>query len=187
VKKLAETFVRGRTVYRGRAVNFVVDEVRLPDGKRATREYMDHPGAVAVVPFLDGETIVLVRQYRHPVGQVTYEIPAGKLDKGERPLPCLRRELREETGYTAGKITPILEYWPTPAFANELIRIYRAERLKPGKVSPDDDEFIEAEAVPLRRALDWVFSGRIRDSKTVIALLACALDGNGRKRTAKKL
>ena len=173
-ESFVETCVRKNTVYKGTSVSFRVDEVRLPNGGLAHREFMDHPGAVAVVPFLDKSRIVLVRQYRYPVGETTYEIPAGKLDKGENPLACVKRELLEETGYTAGKIKRLLSFWPTPAFANELLHIYVAHRLKPGKACPDDDEFIAAEAVPLSRAVDWVYSGRIRDSKTVIALLACS-------------
>jgi ADP-ribose pyrophosphatase len=173
--RFVEKFVRGRTVFRGNAVNFRVDTVRLPNGKRATREYMDHPGAVAVVPFLDEDTVVLVRQYRYPVGETTYEIPAGKLDAGERLRPCLERELREETGYTAGRITHLIDYWPTPAFANEILHVYVADHLEPGKMSPDEDEFLEAVVVPFDKALRWVLSGKIKDSKTVIALLACAL------------
>ena len=139
------------------------------------REYLDHPGAVAVVPFLDPQTVVLVRQYRFPVRQVTLEIPAGKLDRGEGVLKCLHRELREETGYTAAKATALLRYWPTPAFANELLHIYTAEGLLPGRHRPDDDEFIDVKIVPFSKALSMVRSGKIRDSKTVIGLLACAL------------
>ncbi len=170
--------MRRKTVYRGRSVNLNVDEIRLPNGKKATREYLDHPGAVGVVPFLDEQTVILVRQYRHPVGRVTLEIPAGKLDKGERPLRCLERELREETGYTARRIKPLLNYWPTPAFANEVLHLYIAEDLVPGKFSPDEDEFLQVVPMSFQEALGLARRGKIMDSKTVIALLACAVERN---------
>jgi len=170
---VVEKLLSKRVIFRGRAVDFAVDSVRLPNGKRATREYLDHPGAVAVVPFLDPKTVVMVRQYRHPVRETTWEIPAGKLASGESPLTCLRRELREETGYTARTLRPLIEFWPTCAFSNELIRIYRATGLVQGEASPDDDEFIAAEALPFKTVLRWVREGRIKDSKTIIAVLAC--------------
>ena len=175
-RSLVETFIRKRPVYRGNAVNFCVDQVRLPNGRTAQREYLDHPGAVGVVPFLDKATVVLVKQYRYPVREATYEIPAGKLvHRREDPRACLERELREETGYTAGRIRRLLTYWPTPAFSDEVLHLYVATALKPGRVSPDEDEFLEPVRVPFDKAMDWVFSGKIRDSKTVIALMACAL------------
>ena len=173
-RSLVETCVRKNEAYHGGQVNFRVDDVRLPDGGAAKREFMDHPGAVAVIPLLDPRTVVLVRQYRYPVGAHTYEIPAGKLARGENPLACVRRELREETGYTASNIRRLLSFWPTPAFANELLHIFIARGLKPGPADPDEDEFIESLAVPLARALSWVKTGKIRDSKTVIALLMVA-------------
>ena len=179
-QSFVETCVREREVYRGKSVNFRVDRIRLPDGRLAEREFLDHPGAVGVVPLLPGGRVVLVRQYRYPVRETTYEIPAGKLSAGENLLACVRRELQEETGYTARSIRPLLSYWPTPAFANEVLYLYVARGLRPGPMSPDDDEFVEAEAVPMRRALAWVSSGRIRDSKTVIALLACEVRGLAR-------
>jgi ADP-ribose pyrophosphatase len=169
-----EDFVSRRRVYAGKAVGFVVDTVRLPDGKTATREFMDHPGAVAALPLADPRTVVLVEQYRHPVGETTLEIPAGKLDAGEKPLVCVKRELREETGYTAARIRPFLAFWPTAAFSNELIHIYLAEGLKAGRSSPDEDEFLRVVHMPLDEALRLVWNGRIRDSKTVIALSAFA-------------
>jgi ADP-ribose pyrophosphatase len=129
---------------------------------------------VGIAPFLPNGDVVLVRQFRYPVGQVTLEIPAGKLDGRESQLRCLRRELREETGYGARRITKLLDYWPTPAFANEVLSLYVAEGLIPGRFSPDDDEFLEVVTMPFARALSLVRSGAIRDSKTVIALLACA-------------
>lgn len=171
---LVEKRVRKVPVYKGKMVDFCVDQVSLPNGKAATREYLDHPGAVGVLPFLDGERIVLVRQYRYPVEEVTLEMPAGKLDRGERPLPCVRRELEEETGYTARKIRRLLDYWPTPAFANEVLHLYVATGLRPGKFAPDDDEFIAPVVMPFSEALDLVRKGKIKDSKTVIGLLAYA-------------
>lgn len=173
---LIERLIRKNRVYLGKSVNFNVDDVRLPNRHRAIREYIDHPGAVSVIPFV-GEDVILVRQYRHPVGRITYELPAGKLDKGESPLSCVRRELREETGFRALSIRRLLKFWPTAAFSNELLHIYVADRLVPGRTSPDEDEFLETVRVPFRKALGWVSSGRIKDSKTVIALLACALWG----------
>lgn len=173
--RLGETLISRRVVWRGGAVNFRVDTVKLPDGKRAAREYLDHPGAVGVVAFVDRNTIVLVRQYRHPVGAVTLELPAGKLDRGESILSCLKRELREETGYEARRFVPLLRYWPTPAFANEVLHLFIAEGLRPGAHSPDEDEFLEVVPMAFDKALSLVKSGNIRDSKTVVGLLACAL------------
>jgi len=118
----------------------------------------------------------MVRQYRHPVGEVTLELPAGKLDRGESVTACLRRELREETGYTARKLTPLIQYWPTPAFANEVLHLYVAEGLKPGKMSTDEDEFLQCVVLPFRKALGMVRRGEIKDSKTVVGLLCCAVN-----------
>ena len=170
--RLVEKPLRRNPFYQGRAVDFHVDTVRLPNKKTATREYLHHHGAVGVLPFLDQDTVVLVRQYRYPVGEVTLEMPAGKLEPGEDRLVCIKRELREETGYTARRIRHLIDYWPTCAFSDELLRLYIADGLQPGKHSPDSDEFIEAVTMPYKKALDLVWKGRIKDSKTVIALLA---------------
>lgn len=177
---LIEKFVKKRTVWRGRAVDFRVDTIRLPNGKLATREFLDHPGAVGVVPFLDKDTVVMVRQYRHPVGEVTLELPAGKLDKGEKHMACVKRELREETGYTAKKIVPLIEYWPTSAFCNELLHLYVATGLKPGKMRTDEDEFLQCVTVPFKKALKMVQNGEIKDSKTIIGILTCAVQRKSR-------
>lgn len=170
--KLNESFIKRQHEYRGKAVGFRVDEIRLPNGKTAVREYLDHPGAVAVIPFLAPDKIVMVRQFRHPVGEATWEIPAGKMDGREPPLVCVKRELAEETGYQAGRIKKLLSFWPTPAFANEIIYIYTAEKLTAGASNPDADEFLNTGIWPLNRAYQAIKRGQIKDSKTIIALLA---------------
>lgn len=169
--KLKEHFVRNKAHVQGKAVAFRIDEVRLPNGKTAEREYLDHPGAVAVVAVTNGR-VLMVRQYRHPVGRVTWEIPAGKLDKGENPLACVKRELEEETGYTAASLRPLVSFWPTAAFANEVIHVFVAEKLRKGKANPDEDEFLLCEAWPLAKAYREIASGNIMDSKTLIAIMA---------------
>jgi ADP-ribose pyrophosphatase len=168
---LRERFSRTKERVKGRAINFRIDEVVLPDRSKALREFVEHPGAVCVLPFIDKKRIVLVEQFRYPVNEVTLEVPAGKLDKGESPLACVRRELMEETGFSAKKIKKVLSYWPTPAFSDEVIHIYTAGGLVAGEKSPDEDEFINTRVMTIDKALDLMRKGRIQDSKTVIALL----------------
>lgn len=166
-----EKLSKRNRIYKGNAVDFYCDEIILPDGKKATREYLSHPGAVAVIPFVDKKNIILVSQYRYPVGRLTWEIPAGKLDKGEKPSVCVGRELEEETGFKAKKIVKLISYWPTPAFANEVLHVYAAFGLTETQKSPDEDEFIEHKIMPFKKALELVKKGKIMDSKTIIALL----------------
>jgi len=170
--ELTERFHKKRLVFSG-TVNFRADTVVLPNGKKATREFMAHPGAVAVLPVLPDGRIIFVRQYRYPVGEATLEIPAGKLHSAaDQPLTRAKAELREETGYTAKSIKPLVAFWPTPAFSNEVLHIYTATGLKPGPASPDDDEFLKVETLAFEKAWSLVRNGGIRDSKTVIALQA---------------
>ncbi|HBA61096.1 MAG TPA: ADP-ribose pyrophosphatase [Elusimicrobia bacterium] len=161
-----------RLIFEG-TVNFRADTVKLPNGKTATREFIDHPGAVAVLPVLPDGKIVFVRQFRYPVGRATLEIPAGKLHSPkDSPLKRVKAELKEETGYTAKKLTPILSYWPTPAFSTEVLYVYTATGLRGGKPNPDEDEFLTLETIPFKKAWQMAKTGKIRDSKTLIALQA---------------
>ncbi len=172
VLDLKEISHKKRLIFSG-TVKFRADTVTLPNGKKATREFMDHPGAVAVLPVLPGGRIIFVRQHRYPVGEDTLEIPAGKLHSGaDDLLKRVKAELREETGYTAKKIKPLLSYWPTPAFANEVLYLYTAEGLTPGTAEPDEDEFLRVEILPFEKALAMIKKGLIKDSKTIIALQA---------------
>lgn len=155
--------------YQGHAVGFRCDKVTVPHGQTAQREYLTHPGAVGVLAFPAPDKILLVKQYRYPVKEFTYEIPAGKLSKGEAPLSCVRRELEEETGYRAGKIVKMLSYWPTAAFSDEVIHLYIATRLTATRANPDADEFLEIVQWSPRRIEAQIRSGGLRDSKTLIA------------------
>jgi ADP-ribose pyrophosphatase len=158
--------------YDGRAVGFRADVIGLPEGKAGTREYLVHPGAVGVLAFDAQGRILLVKQYRYPIGQFTYEIPAGKLSPGEKPLACVGRELEEETGFKARKVKKLVAYWPTAAFSNEIIHLYLAKDLVETQPDPDDDEFIELVRVSPRELERWIKRGKIQDSKTLIAYLA---------------
>jgi len=180
--KIKETLFKRHKIYSGKAVNFSVDVVTLPDGKKTTREYLEHPGAVAVLAFTGKDNIVLVSQYRYPIKELTLEVPAGKIDKGETPLKCVRRELKEETGFKAKKIVKLVSFWPTPAFSNEVLHVYAAYGLTQSQKSPDDDEFIETSVMPFKKALEKVMNGNIKDSKTIIAILHHAVTGHHRNK-----
>ncbi len=172
-KTLIEKQLKRRMIFSGNAVNFRADLIRLPNGRTATREFMDHPGAVAVLPVLENGDIVMVRQYRYPVDATTLEIPAGKLHSKKDPLAArARAELREETGYTAAGLEKLLAFWPTTAFSSEVLHIYLATGLTAGQTAPDEDEFIQVETIPFKKALRLVGTGKIKDAKTIIALQA---------------
>lgn len=126
-KNLIEEMISSKRVYDGKLLHVKCDTVRLPNGKEATRDCIVHEGAAAVIALLPNENIVLVKQYRYPIGQITLEIPAGKLENLEDPLNCAKRELQEETGYVAEKYTKLLSLATTVGFSNEIIHIYLAE------------------------------------------------------------
>ncbi len=177
---MIEKFLLNRFTYQGSGAGFKCDVVTLPNKKTASREYLTHAGAVAILPFLDSPKkvpllkcrLVLVEQFRYPVRKITEELPAGKLDGNEPLLKCLSRELKEETGYSSKKYHPLLSYCPTPAFSQEVIHIYWAENLIQGKSHPDEDEFLRVKIDTFGNVLKKIQQGKIRDSKTVIGILA---------------
>ena len=171
-KNLVEKKIRSEAVYEGVLLHVYRDEVELPNGHKSVREWIQHPGASAVIALLPDEQIILVRQYRYPVGQVTLEIPAGKLDKvGEDPLECAKRELSEETGYKAEKFWKLTTIATTVGFTNEYIHLYAASGLIAGEMHPDADEFINVVKIPLKEAVQMVERGEIIDVKSIIAIL----------------
>ena len=169
-----ERTLASKTVYRGRLLQVLEDEVRLPDGKGARREYVRHPGAVAMVPMLDEDTVILVWQFRYPMRRHFYEVPAGKIDAGEEPLQTARRELREECGYDAASWRLLATLDPCIGYSNERIELYLARELTRVEHAAEDGEFIEQVPLKLAVALEWVKSGRITDPKTIVGLVWAA-------------
>lgn len=170
MKDLSERRLSSRLVYDGRLLKVRSDKVQLPDGAAAEREYIEHPGAVAVIAVTDAGELVMERQFRYPLGRDMFEIPAGKIDPGEDPLATARRELQEETGYTAAEWTHVATINIAIAYSNEHIEIYLAKGLRHAQAKLDDEEFLEVFTLPLATALAWVREGKITDSKTVSGL-----------------
>jgi ADP-ribose pyrophosphatase len=168
---LTETTVSSRNVYDGELLHVRADRARLPDGKVAVREYITHPGAVVVIPVLANGELVLERQHRYPLHRDFYELPAGKIDRGEDPLQCAQRELLEETGYSAKKWRYITTLYPCIGYSDEKLLYYLAEDLTFTSASLDDGEHLEVFTLTLAAAVDWVRTGKITDNKTVSGLL----------------
>lgn len=169
---LFERRLGGREVFRGRIINVRVDDVELPNGRQAVREVVEHPGAVGILPVDAAGQIVMVRQYRYTVGEVLLETPAGKLEPGEEPVVCAARELAEETGLKAERLTCLTRFYTSPGFSDELIHLYLAEGLTAAEpTTADDEEFIEVVRVSLADAIAMVHDGRIKNATTVVAVL----------------
>lgn len=166
---LREERISGEDIYGGIFLKMKRDKIALPSGEEAVREYLTHPGAVAIVAILDDGRVLLERQYRYPIAKACIEIPAGKLEIGEDHLLCAKRELEEETGYTARKWSYIRRIHPVISYSTELIDIYLAEDLVPGKSHLDDEEFLDVFAAPLEQLIGWVEDGEITDVKTTIS------------------
>jgi len=171
--------IASKRVYTGRVINLDIDTVRFPNGTIGELEMIRHSGASAVVPFLSDPTgddpqVLLLRQYRYAAEGFVYEIPAGRLDTGEEPVGCARRELREETGCDAERVEHLTTIYTTPGFTDERIYLFMAVGLTRGELAREADEFIELETMPLSRALELVEGGAIQDAKTIVGLLYAA-------------
>lgn len=166
---LKEACISSEDIYGGIFLKMKRDRVSLPDGQEAIREYLTHPGAVAIVALLNDGRVLMERQYRYPVAKACIEIPAGKLDPKEDHLVCAKRELEEETGYTANKWSFIRRIHPVISYSTEFIDIYLAEELSPGRAHLDEEEFLDVFAAPLEQILAWIEEGEISDVKTTIS------------------
>ncbi len=170
--KRSEAFRRleRRPAFRGRVIDVFVDRIELPDGRTVTRDVVSHPGAVAILPRLASGEILLVKQARIPTGQSLWEIPAGTLEPGEAPLDCAKRELLEETGFSARVWNEVLTFFTTPGFSNERITLYFADDLKTvGR--PDPDEITECRAFSADELIARIEAGTLADAKTILAIL----------------
>jgi ADP-ribose pyrophosphatase len=168
---LEETCIESTEVYDGSLLHVRRDSVRLPDGCVSTREYVTHPGAVAVLALLDNGNLIMERQYRYPAGREFFELPAGKIDKGEDILVTGQRELLEETGYTAREWEHLTTTWPCIGYANERIEYFLARGLTLEGRNLDEGEFLEVFELSLVDAIDWIRQGKINDSKTIVGVL----------------
>lgn len=169
----SETTTASRYVHRGKVVSLRIDEVRLPDGRTATREVVEHRPAVCVVALDADDNVLLVRQYRLPAGETLLEIPAGKMDEGEDdPAAAARRELAEETGYVPGTLEPLGGFYSAPGFTTEYLHLFLATDLREERLDADDDEDIEIVRVPAAEAIAAAARGEYRDAKTLVGLLA---------------
>ena len=165
--------IESKITYQGYIVDIKQDLIMLPDGNTAGREIVIRGEAAAVLPVLDNGDVILIRQYRHSVEKTVIEIPAGMMDDGDlNPMECALRELKEETGYTAGHINLLMKMHTTIGFCTEAIYIYEAGGLTKGETDFDDEEFIEIIKMPLDEAIGMIYSGGITDSKAIAALLA---------------
>lgn len=157
--------------YKGKIIDLRLDEALLPNGEKARREVVEHPGGVCIAALTDEHELLFVRQFRYPYQEIVTELPAGKLEKGEDPLVAGKRELEEETGVTAKRYTFLGKIYPSPGYCGEIIYLYLAADLSFGDTHPDDDEFLEVMRIPLQKAVDMVLSGEFPDAKTQIGVL----------------
>jgi ADP-ribose pyrophosphatase len=175
----ASAKLSSRRVYSGRIINLDIDTVRFPDGSTGELEMIRHSGASAIVPFLgdpagNDPQILLLKQYRYAADDFLYEIPAGRLDPGEEPIDCARRELMEETGCEAERIEHLYSFYTTPGFTDEMIHAFMAVGLERGESRLETDEFITVETMTLSHALGLIQKGEIKDAKTALAILYAA-------------
>ncbi len=166
-----EKTLKSEVKFEGRIIRLKVDTVLLPNGNEGTREIIEHPGGVAILPVDSDNNAYLVRQYRKPLEQMLLEAPAGKLAYGESHYDCGVRELKEETGFDAGKMTYLGYIVPSPGYANERIHLYLAQGLTSGEQNPDEDEFVNVEKYCFEEVYAMCVSGEITDAKTIAAVL----------------
>lgn len=170
MQNLREKKLSGKTMYEGHIISVRRDDVLLSNGEKHFREVVEHPGGVVIIPVMDNNRIILVRQWRYPVGQELIELPAGKLNKGEDPFPAAKRELEEETGYRADTWESLGFIYTAPGFCDEKLYFYKASNLEFSRTNPDFGEIIEPLIVDIDKAKNMIKEGKILDAKTVAGL-----------------
>lgn len=170
-----EKTINANYIFRGKILNLRCDDAELPDGKPCTREFIEHGGGACILYVKEGK-VLLVRQYRYPYAESIYEIPAGKLDKGEEPIKTAIRELEEEGGLIAEELKLLYVMYPSPGYTNEKIYIYQALSARETTAKLDEGEYLDAEYIPLEKVKEMLANGEICDAKTIIALQAYFLN-----------
>ncbi|WP_026564000.1 NUDIX hydrolase [Bacillus sp. UNC41MFS5] len=172
MSNLEEKTIQSEEIFSGKVISLHLQEVELPNGKQSKREIVKHPGAVAILALTDDKKVVMVEQYRKALERTIVEIPAGKLEKGEEPALCARRELEEETGYECKSLEWLTSFYTSPGFADELVHVYVATGLtkKENAAALDEDEFVNLEELTLEEAVQYVKEQKIYDAKTIFAV-----------------
>ncbi len=165
------SLLESKLLFDGRVVRLYLDKVLMPDGREAWWETVRHWGAVGIIPIDDDGCIYFVRQYRHAPGEDILEIPAGKLSPREDPRLCAERELEEEVGLKAREWRFLCSFYTSPGFSDEIVYLYLARELYPGKLNPDQDEYLETSLLRAEDAMEMIWRGEIKDSKTIIGVL----------------
>lgn len=166
-----EKTINSTCIYKGKVINLKVDDVVLPNGKTVKREIITHCGAVGIVAVDENNNTYLVNQFRKAAEREFLEIPAGKIDPGEAPAECAKRELKEETGFASDDLTSLGSIYVSPGYCNEVIHLFLAQNLKKGELSLDEDEFLHTVCIPFKEALELALNGKMSDAKSVVALL----------------
>jgi ADP-ribose pyrophosphatase len=169
---LEEKTLKSEEIFSGKVISLHLQDVELPNGKQSKREIIKHPGAVAILAVTEDNKIVMVEQYRKALERTIVEIPAGKLEKGEEPALCARRELEEETGYVCESLELLTSFYTSPGFADEIVHVYLARGLtkKENSAALDEDEFVILEELTLEEAVQYVNEQKIYDAKTIYAV-----------------
>ena len=173
--ELMEKTVESRVLFEGKIITVRLDKAELPNGRVASREVVEHPGGVAILPLFDDGTVSLVRQFRYPFQEVVAELPAGKLERGEDHRLAALRELEEEVGASCGRLTYLGCLYSSPGFSSEVLHMYLAQELTAGAGPPDEDECLSVERIPFSALVEQVRQGEIKDAKTVALVLKAKL------------
>ena len=168
---MKEKILNSELVYKGKTLNFKIDKIILPNGREAKREIVEHPGSVAILPLIGKNKFLFVKQFRQPVKKILLEIPAGRIEAGENTKECAIRELAEETGHTTDNLKKLASVYLAPGYSSEIIHIFLAQNLKKSEAKPDEDELIQNMILGKKDVLNKILSGKINDSKTIIAIL----------------
>lgn len=171
MNKLEEKTLNSKTIYDGKILHVILDEVELPDGNIAKREVVNHPGGVCIAALDEDNNLYFVKQFRYPYKEITLELPAGKLEKGSTPLENGKRELKEETGCEGYSFVTLGAMYPSTGYTDEIIHLFMCRVKSVGKQQPDEDEFLNVEKIPLNKAVEMVLNNQIPDAKTQITIL----------------